>query len=105
MFKNILSFNETGYIFKLAAKLDIPEFYLIKQVINLAKPELLDYAFVALFIVLLLICAFIISRKNALQIVTQQKTLSGKFALAITFLFIWCVISFSQVSTFIYFNF
>ena len=50
MFKNILSFNETGYIFKLAAKLDIPEFYLIKQVINLAKPELLDYAFVALFI-------------------------------------------------------
>lgn len=105
MFKNILAFNESGYILKLAAKLDIPEFYLFKQVINLAKPELLNYAYVALFVVLLLISAFIISRKNTLQIVNGQKNLSRRFALVVSVLFVWCIISFSQVSTFIYFNF
>lgn len=105
MFKNILSFNETGYIFKLVPKLDIPEFYLVKQVINLTRPDLLNYAYLALFVLLLVISAFIISRRNAVEIVSEQKNLSGKFALSITILFVWCVISFSQVSTFIYFNF
>lgn len=105
MFKNIFALNESGYIFKLAAKLDIPEFYLLKQIINLTNPSLLNYAFVALFVILLLISALIISRKNTLQIVAEQKTLSGRFALLISVLFVWCVISFSQVSTFIYFNF
>ncbi len=105
MFKNIFALKETGYVYKLAANLDIPEFYIIKQVINLAKPELLNYAYVVLFILLLIICFFIISRKNSVQIVTDQAVLSQKFAMIISAIFVWCIISFSQVSTFIYFNF
>ncbi|MDE6972656.1 MAG: MBOAT family protein [Lachnospiraceae bacterium] len=104
MFKNIFAFKETGYLFKIAAKLDIPEFYLAKQMINLAKPELLSYAYVALFILLLIISAVILTRKNAVQIVNEHP-LDSRLCLFITVIFVWSVISFSQVSTFIYFNF
>lgn len=105
MFKNIFSFKITGYIYKLAANLDIPECYIVKQIINLSKPEFLKYFYVVLFIFLLLVCFYIISRKNAVEIVTQQGAISRKFGLIIAVIFVWCIISFSQVSTFIYFNF
>ena len=105
MFKNIFALKETGYIYKLAANLDIPEFYIFKQAINLAKPDLLNYAFVILFVLLLVLCFFIISRKNTVQLVTDERVLSNKFAMIIAAIFVWCIISFSQVSTFIYFNF
>ena len=104
MFKNIFAFKETGYIFKLAARLDIPEFYLLKQLINMMAPEMLSYAYVALFILLLLVSAFILTRKNTVQIVNDTP-LNGKLCLYTVVIFVWSVISFSQVSTFIYFNF
>lgn len=104
MFKNIFAFKETGYLLKIAAKLDIPEFYIIRQFINLTHPALLDYTFLALFFLLLIISAFIISRKNAVQIVTEQP-FNSKLCFFTVILFVWCIVSFSQVSTFIYFNF
>ena len=104
MFKNILAFKNTGYIYKAAAKLDVPEFYLFKQAINLAAPELLSYAYLAVFLLLLAVSAFILTRKNAIQIV-REHPLDKKLCLFITIIFVWSVISFSQVSTFIYFNF
>lgn len=104
MFKNLFSFKETGYLLKVAATLDIPEFYLIKQVINMVKPDILTYAYLVLFVILLIISAFILTRRNSLQLAKSTK-LDSKCCWLITLLFVWCVISFSQVSTFIYFNF
>lgn len=104
MFKNIFAFKNTGYIYKVAAMLDIPEFYMIKQVINMTAPGILNYAYLALFIVMLLISGFILTRKNAVQIVTEHP-LNSKLCFFVTIIFVWSVISFSQVSTFIYFNF
>ena len=104
MFRNIFTFKNTGYIYKVAAKLDIPEFYLMKQIINLTRPNLLQYAFLALFIVLLLVSALILTRKNAVWI-AENHPLNSKLSFFVTIIFVWSVISFSQVSTFIYFNF
>lgn len=104
MFKNIFAFKNTGYIYKVVDKLDIPEFYLIRQVINLTAPELLQYAFLAVFIVLLLISALVLTRKNAVWI-AENHPLNSKLCIFVTIIFVWSVISFSQVSTFIYFNF
>ena len=104
MFQNIKMWKNTGYLPKLCAKLDIPEFYMIKQAINMVRPEFLSTAYVLLFLFLLLISAFIISRKNTLQMVAAnpyRKTL----CIWVVIIFVWSVISFSQVSTFIYFNF
>ncbi len=104
MFKNIGMMKETGFIYKMVATMDIPEFYLIKQVINMVNPALLNYAYLALFLLFLVISAVIISRKNAVQIV-KESPLNRKMCAVTVFLLAWCIISFSQVSTFIYFNF
>ena len=104
MFRNIFALKGTGYLYKIAATLDIPEFYLIKQAVNMVNPSMLNTAYLILFILLLAVSAFVISRKNALQIVNEHP-LDSKLCCAVTVLFVWCIISFSQVSTFIYFNF
>jgi alginate O-acetyltransferase complex protein AlgI len=104
MFKNIGMLDETGVIYKVVATLDIPEFYIFKQILNLVNEPWIKYAYLVLFILLLIISAFIISRKNAVEIL-EEKPLNGKMCFAMVVLFAWCVISFSQVSTFIYFNF
>ncbi len=104
MFKNIGALHVTGVIYKMVATLDIPEFYVIKQIINLINPALLNYAYLALFLLLLIISAFIISRKNAVQIINETP-LGKKLCFVTVVLLAWCIVSFSQVSTFIYFNF
>ena len=104
MFRNILAFKDTGYIYKIAAKLDVPEFYLIKQAVNLVAPKMLNLAYLLAFILLLLISGFILTRKNTLEI-AKAHPLNGRLCAFITVIFVWSVISFSQVSTFISFNF
>lgn len=104
MFKNLFSFRNTGYIYKLAAKMDIPEFYIFKQAINMFAPDILNTAYIVLLLLILAVSAFILTRKNALQIVNTTNY-NSKFCWCITIVFVWSLISFSQVSTFIYFNF
>lgn len=104
MFKNLFSFQNTGYIHKLAVKMDIPEFYIFKQAITMFAPGLLPIAYIVLLLLVLAASAFILTRKNALQIV-ETTDYSSRFCWFIVILFIWSLVSFSQVSTFIYFNF
>ena len=104
MFKNLFSFKNTGYVYKLAAKMDIPEFYVFKQAITMFAPNLLNTAYVILVLLLLLVSAFVLTRKNSLEMVESSHYGSG-FRWYITVIFLWSIISFSQVSTFIYFNF
>ncbi len=104
MFKNLFSFKNTGYVYKLAAKMDIPEFYVFKQAITMFAPNLLNTAYVILVLLLLLVSAFVLTRKNSLEMVESSHYGSG-FRWYITVIFLWSLISFSQVSTFIYFNF
>ena len=104
MFKNLFSFRNTGYIYKLAANMDVPEFYIFKQAITMLAPDILNVAYVVLLLLMLAASAFILTRKNALQMV-ESTDYDSRFCWLITIIFIWSLISFSQVSTFIYFNF
>lgn len=104
LFKNLFSFKSTGYLYKLAASMDIPEFYIVEQALKLVFPDLLSMAYIVLFLLILAISGFILTRPNALQMV-ESSQYNSRFCWFISLLFIWCLISFSQVSTFIYFNF
>lgn len=104
MFKNLFSFRNTGYIHKLAATMDIPEFYVLKQIISILAPGILPAAYIGVLILLLAVSGFIVSRKNSLEIV-ENTDYGSRFCWYVVLLFLWSLISFSQVSTFIYFNF
>lgn len=84
--------------------MDIPEFYIIKQIITMTAPGILPAAYIAVLILLLAVSGFIMTRKNALEIV-EAANYNSRFCWYIVIVFLWSLISFSQVSTFIYFNF
>ncbi len=104
MFKNLFAFNYTGKMFEVAAAMDIPEFYVVREALSIAAPDVVKYAYLLLLIVYLAVSFFLIFRKNALEIATDGK-FSARKCWAVSIIFVWCVISLSQVSTFLYFNF
>lgn len=104
MFKNIFSFTNTGRIFDVASRLSIPEFYAIEEAIKVIVPMFSKYLYIVLLVLYNVMCFFIISRKNAMEI-AKEKKYSVSFAICLSVLFVWCVVSLSQVSTFLYFNF
>ena len=104
MFKNLGALNYTGKMFEVASTLSVPEFYMIEEALNILAPGVIRYAYLALLVLYIGFSFFLISRKNALQIATGGK-MSSKKCWMVSILFVWCIISLSQVSTFLYFNF
>ena len=58
----------------------------------------------ATLIILLIVSAFIMTRKNTQEMVEETK-FSFKTVLGLTIVFVWSFISLSNVSTFIYFQY
>ena len=104
MFKQFFFFAWPGFLFKTAAVLDIPENYVLLQAANLYNKGLTIPIYVATLMVLLVISVFIITRKNAREIVEKKEYGRLKTA-GLVILFVWSFISLSEVSTFIYFQF
>lgn len=104
LFKDLLMFKNTGYVYKLAGALNVPEFYLVTKFVSLKAPQYTDILNVVILIIMLVISAIILKGKNALEMATKGK-LSTKLLVISTVVLVWSIISFSQVSTFIYFNF
>ena len=104
MFRNLFSFSNTGKLFQVAATLDVSEFYVFKRALEIILPSVANYAYILIFILYLALSFFLIFRKNALSIATDGKLTSGR-CLLLSVLFVWSIVSLSQVSTFLYFNF
>lgn len=104
MFKNLFALKYTGIVYEVASSLDISEFYVIKKALEQFAPDMLKYAFLLLLLFYIALSFFLIFRKNALEIAEDGKWSSAK-CWGICILFVWCIISLSQVSTFLYFNF
>ncbi len=104
MFKNLMRFDYSGYFTKLLPSIEIPEIYLIKQGINLLMPNALNVFYAVFLVLFFAMCIFILTRKNSLEIIDGGHETKTLYIWAFI-LFVWSVISFSGVSTFIYFNF
>ncbi len=105
MFKRFGFWTYPGFLYKTAENLAIPENYVFRQFFTqIGKPGLVTVVYVATFVILLVISAFVMTRRNTQEIVEEAKY--GKKQIAgLVVLFIWSFISLSNVSTFIYFQF
>lgn len=103
MIKNIFSFKYTGYFPKLAESFSLSELYPVSKLIDMKFQSFNSVFNIIVILLFMLVCFFILSRRNTQQICEDSLTKSRAFGTA--FLFVWCIISFSMVSTFIYFNF
>ena len=104
LFRNLFAGGYTGKIYDIAAQLDISELYVIKQALELTAPTLTPYLYLVFMIGLFALAFFLIFRPDAYER-TMRGTLTSGRCWIICILFVWCVVSLSQVSTFLYFNF
>ena len=104
LFKNLFSGTFTGKIYEIAAQLDISELYVIKQALEMAAPEMVRYMYLVFLLLLFALSFCLVFRPTALER-TMRGELTSKRCWLICILLIWCIVSLSQVSTFLYFNF
>jgi len=103
MFRRFFFWTWPGFFYRTASQLDIAENYILLQAANLIGIDE-NIIYVATLLVLLIVSAFVITRKNSMEIVKENKY--GKLQIVgLSILFVWSFISMSQVSTFIYFAF
>ena len=74
MFKNIFSLRYTGSISRLLPYMDLPEFYLVKQIISIKAPTVINYMYGFIMLLLVAVSVFIITRKNSLQLLNEAQT-------------------------------
>jgi len=104
MIRHIFSFTWNGKVFDVAYKLTAPEIYILDEACGMISQMCVYYMHLVVMIIMLTLCFFIVSRPNSLEIAVRgDKTVKTSILLAI--LFVWCFVSLSQVSTFLYFNF
>lgn len=87
---------------ELAECFRVDEFWYVLKVLHLDSLPVSRY--ILMFVILLAGLYFAMIGKNAQQLTARLKYRTGAAAV-ITVLMVWCVLSFSGVSTFLYFNF
>ena len=105
MFKRAFYWTYPGFLYRTASQLDIGENYILRQIFlrgNLPGGE--NAAYMITLIVLLIVSAFIMTRKNTNEIIKTTR-MTTRTALLLAGIFIWSFISLSNVSTFIYFQY
>ena len=96
----------------LAETINCSELYVVRKALSLIRPGWIGPMYLYVFLAIILLSVWIVTRKNTTQIVNkflcenrEQKKQSTAYSLWLAFLFTWSVISLSGVSTFLYFNF
>lgn len=103
-YKRMFTAPMTPYLFRLGDSLQLAETFLVTKFLQLKLPALEEpFLLTVLFILLLISCILVIGPKAEEWIFKKGRTRRGLFLLAS--LFTWSLISLSQVSTFLYFNF
>lgn len=106
--KSMFTFKFSNVVTELFTKLgDLAEFYALAKVFESTIPQYAVYTYSFMFIILFGIAVIILRGKNSHEILAAQKEkgFTIPFTIGIAALFVWCIISLNQVSTFLYFNF
>lgn len=104
LFRNLFSGTFNGKVYEIAAQLDLSELYVVRQVLDMAAPGLVNYMYLAFLLLLLVLSFFLVFGPTASERTMRGELTSGRCWM-ICILLVWCIISLSQVSTFLYFNF
>ena len=103
-FGRLFSFSHFGSLKIMAAELPMSEIYIITKILDMTAKECLPYVYLIVLFFILAVSVVVLMGKRTKQIV-ENCTWSTGFAVKMTLLFVWAVISLSGVSTFLYFNF
>lgn len=104
-YRRLFSFSYNGKIWELAARMEGSWNYLARVwVESLAGEASVRVLLLGILILFLLAAVMLCARRNAYQWITEKEGSVGRMW-GLAFLFALCVLSFSGVTTFLYFNF
>jgi len=85
----------------------VPENRLWVVMLETYKPQLVNTVGIIFFILVLILCAIILRGKNTMEIVADQKEkgYTTSFVIMLAVVMAWALLSLTQLSTFLYFNF
>ena len=98
----------TGFFPELTGAVkQLSELYVPVKLLELKDPYLMNYFCPAMVFVLLAVTAFVLHGKNTQELLASQKEkgFTRSFTLFLVVFTGWALISLTQVSTFLYFNF
>lgn len=104
MFRKLFTGGWTGFVLGLCNTLQLPETYVFRKFLEIALPRLQNPFYVCCLIVLLGVSAILIAGDRA-EVWLEKRGRTGGGLVILALLFVWSVISLSQVSTFLYFDF
>ena len=105
MFGTLLKPRFPGYLMLTAEVLQPSELFLVRKLIEKTAPGLVRPYSLILWLALLILSTGICARKKNAPEIAKAAPLSKQLAVLLAILFVWCVLSLSRVSTFLYFNF
>lgn len=104
MVKKLFCGGWTGFIWGLCNTLQLPETYPVRKLLEMKAPQWQNPFYVCCLIVLLGISIWLIAGKTAEEWL-ESRGRTGKGLVLLAALFVWSLVSLSQVSTFLYFDF
>ena len=93
-----------GFLYRIAEHLEFTELYPVIKGITMAFPGSEGIVKLFLWVLLVALGFFLISRRNAWEIAKTCR-LTGRLAIGMGLLFAWSVLAFNNVGTFLYFAF
>ena len=102
LFKKMVSGQSGRINWDLVNGFNLDEFWYVIKVLHVDSWQYAHYIIPVLFLIVVLLMTFLV--KNAIQMAEQIKPRVWNTVL-LAGLFLWCVLSLSGVSTFLYFNF
>lgn len=103
-FKRMFSGINYYYIRLTAMEIKYPEIYMLLKPLEMKLGNSICYVYIALYIALLIFAiALSMVKPYRYRIATRKKNVP--YAILIALLLVWCLVSFSGVSQFLYFNF
>lgn len=109
MFRRLFVKTWPGFLYRAARQLDPAELYPLNKAVSMIAPAMSDPVRVFSLLLILLLCTVIVNFAETADTWAQRVQLDGKTGrkngILIGLLFVWCLISFSGVSTFLYFKF
>ena len=91
-----------GFLYRVAPQLEITELYPVMKALGIALPGMEAQISLILWILLLLVCFLLIRKGNAWEI-AEKMPLSAKNAVGMGILYMFCMLAFNNVSSFLYF--
>lgn len=104
LYQKLFAFGNDTYIFTLLKSLSGFKTYIAEQIMTIYKPGWTNYFFLVYILVLLVLCIYFGLCQDTVRWVENHKP-KAIYMVVSAIIMCMCVISFSEVTTFLYFNF